>query len=159
VLERLDERLLLFSTGQTRRASDVLRGQRADTLTNRNVLSVLHHLKQLVYEMTAALRAGELDAFGALLDCGWQAKRRLSSRVSSPAIDRWYAAARAAGALGGKLTGAGGGGFLLFYCPPERQVCLRPAMRAHGLAETPFSFDHTGVTTLQDAHDARAATP
>jgi D-glycero-alpha-D-manno-heptose-7-phosphate kinase len=159
VLERLDERLLLFSTGQTRHSSDVLRGQQADTLTNQSVLSGLHRLKELAYEMTAALRAGELDAFGTLLDCGWQAKRRLSSRVSTSAIDAWYAAARAAGALGGKLTGAGGGGFLLFYCPPERQTHLRAAMRAHGLAETPFSFDHAGATTLQAAHGARAATP
>jgi D-glycero-alpha-D-manno-heptose-7-phosphate kinase len=146
VVSRLSQRLLLFETGCTRNSADVLRGQQHDTLTNNAVLATLHELKALAFAIRQALVAGDLDSFGRLLDRGWQMKRTLSTRVSSPQIDAWYAAAREAGALGGKLTGAGGGGFMLLYCAPDQQRQLRATLRANGLREWPFRPDFAGAT-------------
>ncbi len=148
----LNDRLLLFSTGQLRHSASILSGQRDDTATKPGVIEVLHHLKELAYEMSTALRAGELDHFGYLLDRGWQHKRSLSASVSSPAIDGWYATARLAGALGGKITGAGGGGFLLLYCPLEAQADVRQPLQDCGLHELPFSFDTAGAQVVGGAH-------
>jgi D-glycero-alpha-D-manno-heptose-7-phosphate kinase len=147
----LDRRLLLFSTGRQRDSAGILRQQQRDSAANAAVIESLHRIKALALEIRAALLAGDLDRFGRLLDEGWQHKRRLSSRISSGAIDRWYAAARAAGAGGGKIAGAGGGGFLLLYCSPERQPDVRAAMAEHGLAELPFEFDLAGARVLHDS--------
>ena len=147
----LSSRLLLFSTGRTRDSAGILRGQRADSAGSPAVIESLHAIKALALDMRAALVAADLDGFGALLHEVWQRKRTLSARVSSDTIDGWYAAARAAGALGGKITGAGGGGFLLLYCPPARQRKLREAMTAAGLREMTFAFDFGGATVLEEA--------
>jgi D-glycero-alpha-D-manno-heptose-7-phosphate kinase len=144
----LDARLLLFSTGRRRDSAAILRGQRADTGAKPATIEGLHRIKALAGEMRDALAGGELDEFGRLLDRGWQEKRRLSSAISSAAIDGWYDAARAAGALGGKITGAGGGGFLLLYCPLPAQEAVRAAMAKRGLRELPFTFDLDGVRAL-----------
>ncbi len=109
VVAALDERLLLFSTGNTRDSASILGQQREETVRDGAVVDRLHRIKDLALEMRNALEAGNLDRFGALLDLGWRQKRGLSGKVSSEVIDGWYAAARAAGALGGKITGAGGG--------------------------------------------------
>ncbi|MBA3945696.1 MAG: GHMP kinase [Herpetosiphonaceae bacterium] len=151
----LSDRLLLFGTGQLRHSASILSGQRRDTATQPIVIEALHQLKSLAHQMCAALRAGELDHFGHLLDLGWHHKRSLSASVSSPAIDGWFAAARAAGALGGKLTGAGGGGFLLLYCPLVAQSKVRQQLQVCGLQELPFSFDTAGVQLLAGAQPAR----
>lgn len=147
----LDARLLLFSTGRQRDSAAILRQQRRDSATNQSVIESLHRIKALALEARAALLAGDLDTFGRLLDEGWQAKRGLSRRISSSAIDRWYAEARAAGAVGGKIAGAGGGGFLLLFCPPERQAGLRLAMARCGLEELPFGFDLRGACVEESA--------
>ncbi len=152
----LDERLLLFSTGRSRHSASILRRQRADTGADPAVIQSLHRIKALAGEMHAALTAADLDRFGQLLDLGWQQKRRLSRGVSSTAIDGWYAAARAAGALGGKITGAGGGGFLLLYCEPERRGAVRAALTGRGLRELPFAFDLTGARVLSATEAGRS---
>lgn len=152
----LSSRLLLFSTGRTRDSAGILRQQRVDSATNSAVIESLHAIKSLALEMRDALLAEDLDGFGALLHTAWQRKRGLSNKVSTPAIDGWYAAARAAGALGGKITGAGGGGFLLLYCPPARQRELREALTALGLHEMAFTFDFAGATLLADTSDVPA---
>lgn len=144
----LDLRLLLFSTGKTRQAADILRQQRSDTGSNASVVESLHRIKELTVKMIDALQDGNLDRFGRLLDTGWQEKKRLSNRISSTEIDRCYAAARDAGALGGKISGAGGGGFLLLYCLPAAQPRLRDTMSNMGLSELRFGFDTTGATLL-----------
>ena len=148
VAAALADRLLLFSTGQTRDSAAILRGQRSATATDPAVAERLHRLKEMAWEMRDALVAGELDGFGALLDRGWHLKRGLGRRVSSDAIDRWYGAAREAGALGGKVAGAGGGGFLLLYCPPAAQPAVRDAMARHGLRELVFDIDWEGARVL-----------
>jgi D-glycero-alpha-D-manno-heptose-7-phosphate kinase len=148
VLAALAARLLLFSTGRSHNSASILRQQQADTRRNTMVVDRLHGIKALAREMDGALQAGELDQFGHLLDRAWQIKRRLSRRISSPEIDALYAAARAAGALGGKITGAGGGGYLLLYCPVEHQPRVRAAMAAFGVEELAFGFDRTGVQLM-----------
>lgn len=151
VAAALDARLLLFATGQRRDSADILREQRADSRSKPVVIDGLHRIKALAEEMRRALVAEELDQFGDLLDQAWQAKRGLSGKVSSAAIDTWYERARAAGALGGKIAGAGGGGFLLLYVPPERQAAVRAALGACGLDPLPFGFDPLGVRALGPA--------
>ena len=147
----LSERLLLFSTGQTRNSAAILRQQSSDAEHKRAVINSLHRLKAVAFEMRAALLQGRLDDFGQLLDLGWQEKKRLSRRISSAAIDRCYEVAREHGALGGKIVGAGGGGFLLLYCPPQRQPAVRSAMSESGLQELSFEFDFTGAQVLTEA--------
>jgi D-glycero-alpha-D-manno-heptose-7-phosphate kinase len=116
--ERLSEHLSLFYTGLTRSAEGLLQAQSERTPENR---SSLERMRDLAREARDAILGGHLERLGALLDEGWQLKRGLSTGVSSEAIDRQYAAAREAGAWGGKITGAGGGGFLLLLHPPERR--------------------------------------
>jgi D-glycero-alpha-D-manno-heptose-7-phosphate kinase len=108
----------------------------------------LHRIKEIAERMRAALSAGDADAVGRLLDEGWRYKRSLSIGISTPAIDGWYAAARAAGALGGKIAGAGGGGFLLLCCPPEARCRVGAAMARRGLRELPFDLDGLGAHTI-----------
>lgn len=148
-LSALSRRLLLFSTGITRDAASVLRQQTHNTRTNPLVVESLHVLKSLAEQMSAALEDEQLDRFGALLHDAWQHKKQLSSNVSSRDIDRWYEAAREAGAIGGKIAGAGGGGFLLLYCPPRKQAAVRRAMSEHGLNELTFDFDFAGGHSLE----------
>ena len=92
---------------------------------------------------------GALDAFGELLDHTWKLKRRTGANVSTGAIDSYYEKAMAAGALGGKLLGAGGGGFLLFYVPEEAEENVRKAME--GLLEIPFAFENTGTSVIYES--------
>lgn len=146
----LNSRLLLFSTGRTRDSAAILREQRASTQSDRQVIASLHRIKALAGEMRRALIGEDLDQFGRLLDLGWQEKKCLSTHVSSSAIDQWYGAAREAGALGGKIAGAGGGGFLLLYCPTGRQRAVRAAMARLGLPEFTFDFDYGGAQVLSD---------
>jgi D-glycero-alpha-D-manno-heptose-7-phosphate kinase len=141
----LASRLLLFSTGQSRHSSEILQTQREDSASRPAVIDSLHRLKSLAQEMCTVLEAGEFDRFGTLLDQAWHQKKQLSGRISSRDIDHWYDVAREAGALGGKITGAGGGGFLLLYCPPARQKSLRAAMATCGLSEMKFTYDRAGA--------------
>ncbi|HZC07124.1 MAG TPA: hypothetical protein VE338_15925 [Ktedonobacterales bacterium] len=147
----LDRRLLLFWTNHAHDSASILRGQRADTQTRPDVVASLHEIKSIAHAMRAVLEAGKLDAFGRLLDDAWQTKRQLSAAISSNAIDEWYAEAKRAGALGGKITGAGGGGFLLIYARPERHQAVRAAMLKCSLTEMPFAFDLDGVRRLARA--------
>jgi D-glycero-alpha-D-manno-heptose-7-phosphate kinase len=98
--------------------------------------------------MRNALRTGDLQGFAAMLDEGWRAKKRVSSRISNSRIDALYDLATRNGARGGKITGAGGGGFLLLFCEPERQDRVRHALAADGLKEMTFNFDFQGAQVL-----------
>lgn len=157
VMAALSARLLLFSTGRSRDSAEILSGQTRDTAMKPGVAESLHRIKELAREMELRLLDGDLDGFGRLLDLGWQQKKRLSGNISSAAIDAWYAAAREAGALGGKITGAGGGGFLLLYCPPGQQGAVRAAMADLGLPEMTFDLDFEGAHVLATSESDQAA--
>lgn len=147
-LNRLDERLMLFSTGRSRNSKHILCEQRRQTQTTPAVAHSLHLLKDLAREMTSVLQKGDLNQFGDLLHKGWELKKTLSGKISSSRIDALYESARDAGALGGKITGAGGGGFLLLYCAPERQSQVRSRMSEFGVEEMPFRFERDGARVL-----------
>ncbi|MFN8485906.1 MAG: GHMP kinase [Anaerolineae bacterium] len=151
----LKSRLLLFSTGQSRNSADILLEQREKSKGKSVVVETLHEIKGLAREMHLALRTEALDDFGRLLDQTWNLKKRLSHKVSSSAIDGWYAAAREAGALGGKITGAGGGGFLLLYVPTGRQMAVRRALADFGLREMTFDFDFMGAQVMTGVETRR----
>jgi D-glycero-alpha-D-manno-heptose-7-phosphate kinase len=140
---QLNENLLLFYTGTTRKADTILAEQQTN-ISQR--LSILRQMKAMAYQARDFLQAGNLTAFGELLHEGWELKKQLASRISNYEIDDLYAAARRAGASGGKITGAGGGGFLLLYCPTERQVAVRKAMQP--LQELPFRLERDGSKVI-----------
>ncbi len=151
-LEELRNSMLLFYTGIERESQDILAQQESDTQRgDAQIIQSLHAVKRLGLEIKAALEEGDLARFGNLLDEHWQMKKRRSSMMSTPDIDRWYEAGRQAGALGGKIMGAGGGGFLMFYCPAEYRWSLRERMAAEGLREMRFHFDMEGVKVLMNA--------
>jgi D-glycero-alpha-D-manno-heptose-7-phosphate kinase len=141
--------LLLFFTGQRRRSTTILAAQRdATQQTGSSTLAALHDIKALAREMYDALKEGDVAAVGHLLDESWMRKRRLAPGVSTPQIDAWYDEARAAGALGGKITGAGGGGFLLLYAEPERRREVITRMSDLGLMWVDTKFETTGATAV-----------
>jgi D-glycero-alpha-D-manno-heptose-7-phosphate kinase len=112
------------------------------------VAESLDEIKAIGYQVSEALRQGDLTRFGALLDQHWYAKKRTSNLISSCDLDRWYSVARSRGALGGKLMGAGGGGFFMFYCPNDYKSGLRSAMAAEGLREMRFAIDEDGSKVI-----------
>ncbi|HEY6167634.1 MAG TPA: galactokinase, partial [Verrucomicrobiae bacterium] len=132
-LYNLEDNLLLFFTGYSRSASAILKDQNEKSKKDdQAMLDNMHHVKEVGFKSLAALESGNLREFAALMDQHWQRKRARSGGMSNPQIDRWYDLARASGALGGKLIGAGGGGFLAFYAEEEKAK-LRHAMRQEGL--------------------------
>ena len=116
---------------------------------DRNVLASLHEIKDIGIEIRDAIVGGNLRRFGELLDVHWQTKKRLSDGVTNPQIDDWYALAKRNGAIGGKISGAGGGGFLMLYCE-ENKPLLREAMRRAGLRELNFRFEFEGSKVVFD---------
>ena len=143
----LEDNLLLFFTGFSRSAGSILadqksRTERADT----DMLANLHYAKEMGLRSRDALEAGDTKTFGELMHEHWEHKRRRSSGMSNPQIDEWYELGRQNGAIGGKLVGAGGGGFLLFYSEDHRR--LRTAMARAKLEEVRFRFDFEGTKVL-----------
>jgi D-glycero-alpha-D-manno-heptose-7-phosphate kinase len=145
-----------MSTRKTRDSASVLRAQSAATGTNGEVTRRLHRIKEIAAAMQWALLASDLRGFGALLDESWQLKRGLTQGVSSAEIDRWYDIARDRGAYGGKIAGAGGGGFFLFCVPPERHADVTAGLRAAGLAPFPFALSEIGCVALERSADQTA---
>ena len=145
-LEQLQSHLLMIYTGVQRHAHEVLdeQIQRTGEGTNSESLTCLSRLVDQGLEIFATHRP--LEEFGELLHCGWMAKRRLSSKISSPQIDTWYTQARQAGAIGGKLLGAGGGGFLLLFVAPDKRASVRRALQP--LKEVEFRFEFNGTSLL-----------
>ena len=142
---------IFFYTGIKRRASDVLADQKsALEKGDREVAETLGVIKAIGMEIRDALVAGDLDRFGWLLDQHWQVKKSLSDKVSSTQLDCWYETAKANGALGGKVMGAGGGGFFMFYCPNGSKARLRQALGAEGLKELRLGIDFEGSKVLMN---------
>lgn len=139
----LEDNLLLFFTGYSRSASAILKDQNDKSKQNDPaMLDNLHFTKDLGYQSLAALEGANLDEFARLMDVHWQRKKARSSGMSNERINEWYDYAMANGALGGKLIGAGGGGFLMFYAADKAK--LRHTMRGIGLQEVRFRFDFEG---------------
>jgi len=149
-LANLEDNLLLFFTGYTRSASDLLRDQDDRTrYHDGEMLANLHFVKQLGIESRDALQAGDLRRFAELMHCHWLRKKSRSPGMSNSEIDNLYELGRKNGALGGKLIGAGGGGFLMFYS--ENKTQLRRAMREAGLREVRIQFDFMGTSVLSNS--------
>lgn len=148
-VEEFRNNVMLFYTGITRRSSDILEEQRQDTKRgDTTVVDSLHQTKELGYRIKEALEQGNLERFGRLLDEHWQNKKRRSGKISDRQIDQWYQLAKECGALGGKVMGAGGGGFFMFYCPNSHKAGLRKAFSEAGLREMPYNFDFEGAKVL-----------
>jgi D-glycero-alpha-D-manno-heptose-7-phosphate kinase len=146
-LANLEDNLLLFFTGASRSAAEVLRDQDTRTRDNASeMLENLHHTKHLGHASRDALLAGDLRKFAELMHIHWEHKKKRSPGISSSLIDEMYELARVHGALGGKLIGAGGGGFLMLYT--EDKTRLRAAMRSAGLREVRLQFDFSGTSVL-----------
>lgn len=145
----LEDNLLLFFTGFSRNASDILADQdRRSKQAEADMMANLHYVKELGFRSKQALEAGQNQDFGALMHEHWEHKRKRSRGMSNPQIDEWYELGRKNGALGGKLVGAGGGGFLMFYAENRRR--LRETMLHAGLEEVRFHFDFSGTKVLID---------
>ena len=146
-LFNLEDNLLLFFTGYSRSASSILKHQNDQSKRqDRAMLDNLHFTKDLGYKSLAELEAGNLEEFAHLMDIHWQRKKSRSAGMSNDRINEWYEYAIANGALGGKLIGAGGGGFLMFYASDKQK--LRHAMREKGLQEVRFRFDFEGTKVV-----------
>ena len=146
-LFNLEDNQLLFFTGYSRSASAILKDQNDKSKQqDQTMLDNLHFTKELGYQSLAALESGNLEEFARLMDVHWQRKKARSSGMSNAHINDWYDYAMAHGALGGKLIGAGGGGFLMFYAANQQKV--RHAMREKGLQEVRFRFDFEGTKVV-----------
>jgi D-glycero-alpha-D-manno-heptose-7-phosphate kinase len=145
----LQSNLMLFFTGSARSSWKILEEQeRSADKGVRSTVDSMHEIRSLAEQMRETLGKGDLQNFGALLHAGWEAKKKVSQQISNPVIDEAYASARQNGALGGKITGAGGGGFLLLYCEEKCQAAVREAMGKLGIHEMAFEFDTHGARVV-----------
>ncbi|MBS6729231.1 MAG: GHMP kinase [Lachnospiraceae bacterium oral taxon 082] len=142
--KELQKNLLMFYTGTTRSANTIL-AEQTKNITSEDKAKNLLKMCGLAKDMKVALENNDISSFGRILDEGWQLKKELASGIANPAIDEAYEIAMKNGALGGKLLGAGGGGFLLFYCEEEKQDQLKKAI---GLRELDFSFERDGTSVI-----------
>jgi D-glycero-alpha-D-manno-heptose-7-phosphate kinase len=148
VLYELQYNLLLCYTGRTRRSAGIIDDQvQRFSQGQSDVIEAAHALKDLCVAMKNALLQGQLNEFAALLDAGWQQKRKFAARISNPEIDEMYEEAHKAGALGGKLLGAGGGGYLLVYAPFTKRHRVAERLEALGGQMVDFGFDTHGAVS------------
>jgi D-glycero-alpha-D-manno-heptose-7-phosphate kinase len=146
ILSELESNLMLFFTGAAHHSWTILKEQEKSSADPAGVaVDALHQIRSLADRMRNALIRGDLHTFGCLLDEGWQAKKQVSRKISTSRIDELYSLAKASGAVGGKITGAGGGGFLLLYCEKRKQDAVRTAFGEQGIREMQFEFDFQGA--------------
>lgn len=146
-LHDLEDNLLLFFTGFTRSASSILKDQKDKSEANNSeMISNLHNVKKMGYRIKDVLESGDTKGFGEILHEHWENKKKRSGGMSNSSIDEWYQLAIKNGALGGKLVGAGGGGFLLFYAKDKNK--LRKCMHKNGLTEVRYGFDFEGTKRI-----------
>lgn len=159
LVESLEHNILMFYTNEMRDATAILKKQDDATRTkDRTVVRSLCEIKEIGLAIRDAISKGNLRRFGELLDLHWQSKKQLSEGISNAQIDAWYELAKRNGAIGGKISGAGGGGFLMLYCE-DNKAGLREVMRAAGLRELKFRFDFEGSKVVFDvvSRDGRLA--
>ncbi len=149
VRKTLEQRLMLFFTGSSRESTSILKHQRKSTQDrDESVLQALHNIKQVALDVQVCLEHGDLDEFARLLHYSWQEKRQLAPGLSTGFIDECYELALKNGATAGKITGAGGGGFMLIYCHEEAQQTVTEVLEERGLKRMNFHFDHQGATVV-----------
>ena len=147
-LRELEYGIMMFYTGITRSAGEVLAKQQAKVSDGQEeAIRKMHAIKEIGLESKSALESSDLQRFGELLHEHWTIKRGVTDSMSSDRIDSWYSVARENGALGGKLVGAGGGGFLMLFCLEGREK-VRSALAKKGLAEMRFRFDFEGSKVI-----------
>lgn len=152
-IEGLNRNLLSFYTGVQRKNIDILGRQSQSTERNeKDVVNALHYIKESGYKILDIVESGNITELGHMFDEHWKYKKRLAKGITNPHFDEIYKIAKKNGALGGKITGAGGGGFFLFYCE-ENQSKLRKAMKDAGLKEMRFDFDYEGTKVLVNFMD------
>jgi D-glycero-alpha-D-manno-heptose-7-phosphate kinase len=150
IMNELNRNLLIFYTGQQRKNDKILKEQDDSTKNNKEeVLKSLHYIKESGYKILDIVKSGNLDDLGMMFKEHWEMKKKLSSGVTNDKIDSIYNIALKNGATGGKITGAGGGGFFTFYCSKDHQK-LRNAMKAEGLKELDYSFDLDGSRIISN---------
>lgn len=147
----LERNILLFFTGAARDSADILSRQRKASHSDAQVIESLHALKAMAAEVRDCFERGDLARFGEILAASWEQKKRLAQGITNPRIDECYEVARVNGALGGKITGAGGGGFLMLYCEPEYQAVVTTALEARDLRRMDFRFENSGARVLLNA--------
>ncbi|MGO8995324.1 MAG: sugar kinase [Polyangiaceae bacterium] len=153
VLDELESNLVIFYTGIERAASQVLAQQKTTITQNKDDgVNRMHRIKQLGHDTKKLLLDGTIDAYGELLHEHWTNKRKLASSMTDPVIDEHYEAARAAGAIGGKLMGAGGGGFFMFYVRPAERRRVYETLLGRKLRPLRFRFDHDGAKLVANFH-------
>jgi len=146
VRAELEKRLALFYTGVTRSAGEILGEQRRNILTDPRRCEILGRMRDQADELRAALAQGRFEAIGSMMHAGWLLKKEMASGISSPRFDEIYARGRTAGAVGGKLLGAGGGGFFLFYVEPDRRQAVSDALR--DLRQVEFRLERQGTRII-----------
>ena len=149
----LEKNLLLFFTKKTRQASTILQRQE-DSIKGKDtsIIEAMIEVKNNAYHIKETLEVGDLKRFGSLLDQAWNSKKKMSPEISNDYLDRIYEIASQNGALGGKIAGAGGGGYFMFYCEEEKQENLKNAMASEKLAFLDFNFSDKGVTILNNGN-------
>lgn len=150
VVDTLQGRIMLFANGARRSAVPPLQEQARRSVSDPETVDALNRLKDMAHEMREVLETGQLDRVGTLLHDGWEAKQHLNSLVSTPEIARVYALARRAGAVGGKLAGAGLAGTLVLYCPEEHQQEVRLTLATQGWRERTVAIEWQGATLCAD---------
>jgi D-glycero-alpha-D-manno-heptose-7-phosphate kinase len=151
LLRELDANIMLFFTGSARASASILTRQSAECAEEKgSTVDALTEMRQMVDEALDLLDRGALRRFGELLDTAWEAKKRVTQGISTPYIDGLYDLARAQGAIGGKIAGAGGGGFLMLYCEADARPAVARALRDAGAREMLFRFDYDGATVVYD---------
>lgn len=149
IIKKIEESTLVFFTGRTRSASAVLQSQsEAMKIENRRIL--MRRMVELAFELKKELESGDVDNFGSILNENWRLKSQLTSGITDPQIDEWYRQGIQAGAEGGKLLGAGNGGFIMFFAPPQNHQRIKDALG--GLRPIKFGFDRTGAQIVFYGH-------
>lgn len=149
-LQRLQENILTFYTGLSRSASDILKKQQAAVSAEKAKQAMLRKMVRLAHDLRTELQKNNLDAFGEIIHENWELKRGLSQDISTGQIDRWYSAARKHGAVGGKLLGAGSGGFMMFYAPRERHAAIERALKDLRRVDLPFESQGSKIIFIHD---------
>ncbi len=160
VIDELEGSMLIYYTHTTRSTAEILKEQSKAAQDKKSgshqvVIDSLHQIKEIGYKSLEAVSKGNLDEFGKLMDTHWRTKKKLSGKISNSAIDDLYELGIANGALGGKILGAGGGGFMLFYCPKVYQHELTRAMSSAGMRRMRFKFDFDGSKVMMNIFNRR----